>query len=127
MKRPPIFPQDWIAPREFHFCHCGKYLTLKSAKDDKHVEACGFCKTKHLPDIKDCYGLGQVKFFDFDLKARELRKEALELHEKLSNERTELAAKRKAEGVPPVFWVEGYAESNIIKDEPKDYSWEPLP
>jgi len=103
MKRKPIFPQDWIAPREFHFCFCGKHLTLKNAKDDKHVELCGFCKTKDTPDIKDSSGLGQIKFFYFDIEARKIRKEALELHEKLSKERIALAEKRRAEGVPPGY------------------------
>jgi len=78
--RKPLSPQDWIAPREFHFCHCGKYLTLKGAKSDKHVVTCGICKYKHAAITPE---------------AAKERQKTLELHDKLWKERLALAEKKK--------------------------------
>lgn len=69
------FPNDWIAPNEFRYCNCKKYLLERGEK------LCSMCKTKRFSS-------------EDALRRKEIEKKMIRL-----------AADRKNSGVPPLFWA----------------------
>ena len=74
------FPDDWIAPFEFSFCHhCGNYLVAEDLdlKDNPICNNCKSGKADHETEI---------------------------IHKKLSEKRLKIADERRQSGIPPVWW-----------------------
>lgn len=129
------FPNDWIAPGEFHYCGCGHILL----PDDERI--CAKCRYK--PRLEDfacgICGVSAAMFFvhgyrcdthafnrkpssaiirdDITVTASKLLKpvppnvtediaRCERVHQRLLNIRINIANKRRNEGMKPLFWLD---------------------